>query len=102
MKTHAVDAPDLSAIRALLPEHVVHRVFAEETVVLNLKTGRYHGLNVTGGRMLEVLGSSPSVAEAARRLAEEYGQPVQGIEEDLAAFCAALVERELLELRAAS
>jgi hypothetical protein len=86
------------ARHATLPAHVVHRQFAEETVILNLKTGYYHGLNVTGGRMLEVLGASATVGEAAKKLADEYGQPIAVIEEDLAAFCLALVERDLLEL----
>ena len=84
--------------RATMPAHVVHRQFAEETVILNLKTGYYHGLNVTGGRMLDVLGASATVADAARQLADEYGQPLALIQEDLATFCAALVERDLLEL----
>jgi hypothetical protein len=84
--------------RATLPAHVVHRQFAEETVILNLKTGYYHGLNVTGGRMLEVLGASPTVGDAARQIADEYGQPLSLIQEDLSAFCLALVERDLLEL----
>jgi hypothetical protein len=84
--------------RATLPAHVVHRQFAEETVILNLKTGYYHGLNVTGGRMLEVAAASPTVGQAAKQLADEYGQPIAVIEEDLTAFCVALVERDLLEL----
>ena len=75
-------------------------MFAEETVVLNLRTGRYHGLNTTGGVMLEVVCASPTIAEAAKRLSAEYGQPVAVLEEDLGAFCRALAERDLLELRA--
>jgi len=84
--------------RARVPDHVVHRVFAEETVILNLETGLYHGLNVTGGHMLKVLGASATVGEAARRLAAEYEQPVEQIEEDLGAFCLALAQRDLLTL----
>ena len=39
---------------ASVPQHVVYRRFAAETVVLNLETGTYHGLNATGARMLEL------------------------------------------------
>lgn len=85
-------------MRARVPEHVVHRQFAEETVVLNLKTGYYHGLNVTGGRMMDVLGGAPTIAAAAQALADEYDQLLSVIEEDLTAFCLALVERDLIEL----
>ena len=100
MSTHLANDPASVLPRhAALPAHVVHRQFAEETVILNLKTGYYHGLNVTGGRMLDVLGASATVADAAKQLADEYGQPIAVIEEDLTAFCLALVERDLLELR---
>ena len=84
--------------RARIPEHVVHGQLPDETVVLNLHTGCNHGLNVTGGRMLEVLGSSPSVADAAELLAVEYDQPIAAVREDVLEVCTALLERDLLEL----
>ena len=30
--------------RLRVPEHVVYRSFGEETVVVNLRSGKYHGL----------------------------------------------------------
>ena len=33
-----------------LPQHVVYRDFVSETVLLNIQTGKYHGLNPTAGR----------------------------------------------------
>ena len=86
-----------SAVR--IPPHVVYRTFALETVVVNLEKGQYHGLNPTAGRMLEVLERSPTVREAAARLATEYGQPAEAMEADLCAFCSDLLERGLIELR---
>lgn len=80
-----------------LPEHVVHRAFAAETVVLNLQTGKYHGLNPVAGRMLEVLEHTGTVQEAARQLAAEYEQPIATIEEDLCSLCADLSERGLID-----
>jgi DNA-binding CsgD family transcriptional regulator len=41
--------------RVRVPQHVVHRAFPARTVVLNLETGKYHGLNPTAGRMLTAL-----------------------------------------------
>lgn len=98
MSADPITSPSLMQMRAQVPDHVVHREFAEETVVLNLKTGYYHGLNLVGGRMLETLGSSPTVAAAAQSLAAEFEQPLALIEADLSEFCQALVERELLAL----
>ncbi len=94
----STDDRALLAARARLPEHVVHRGFAAETVVLNLQTGKYHGLNPTAGRMLEVLESKDTVGEAAADIANEYGQPIDQVEQDLCALCADLVERDLIEL----
>src|SRR3954468_9977402 len=98
----SIPAASVLEMRARVPQHVVHRQFAEETVVLNLSTGLYHGLNVTGGRFIEVLDRAPNVAAAAELLAEEYGQPLADIEHDLVEFCVALSERQLLDLEPAA
>lgn len=85
---------------ARIPDHVVHRSFAQETVVLNLETGTYHGLNHTAGRMLEVLEEKSSVAQTARTLSDEFRRPLGEIEADLCRFCEQLTLRGLLEIEA--
>jgi coenzyme PQQ synthesis protein D (PqqD) len=92
-------AADLLEKSIRVPEHVVYRAFAKETVVLNLQTGKYHGLNPVGGRMLDVLERLPT-AEAVAQLADEYALPVDEIERDVCEFCAGLLERGLIELDA--
>ncbi|CAN5772970.1 hypothetical protein BH20GEM1_BH20GEM1_21170 [soil metagenome] len=81
-----------------VPEHVVYREFPSETVILNLNTGKYHGVNPTGGHMLDVLKDAGRVREAAARLAADYGVPLDEIERDLSEFCASLAQRELLQV----
>jgi hypothetical protein len=81
-----------------VPQNVVFRSFAAETVVLNLATGLYHALNPTGGRMLDTLRRVGHIGTAAEELAEVYGQPVEQIRRDLASFAFDLVERGLLEI----
>jgi Coenzyme PQQ synthesis protein D (PqqD) len=90
--------PDLREARARVPAHVVHRSLAHETVVLNLKTGRYHGLNPTAGRMLSELERGDPLHEVAARLATVYDVPVEELESDLHELCLDLVERDLIEL----
>jgi hypothetical protein len=80
---------------------VVHRAFPTETVVLNLETGMYHGLNPVAGRMLEVLEQLGSVSEAATRLAREFAQPLERIQEDLGQLCSDLQQRGLIEVTSA-
>jgi Coenzyme PQQ synthesis protein D (PqqD) len=89
---------DLATVQVRLPQHVVHRAFVEETVVLNLRTGKYHGLNPTAGRMLERLIEAASIAVAVDVLADEYERERTEIEGDVVRFCEELLERELIEV----
>jgi hypothetical protein len=88
---------DLLSARARLPQHVVHRSFVAETVVLNLRTGKYHGLNPTAGKMLEALEVSPTVGAAVPELAGEYGLEQEQIQRDLLTLTRGLLERGLIE-----
>jgi hypothetical protein len=77
---------------------VVFRAFVEETVVLNLQTGLYHGLNRTGGRMIATLAADGDVDAAARQIATETGAPEDVVAADLDAFCADLLDRGLIQV----
>lgn len=97
--TTATGVPDAST-RVTVPAHVVYRSFPSETVVLNLHTGTYHGLNATAGRMLEELTRADSVGQACELLAAEYAQPPEVVLRDMCELCSALAERDLLQLDA--
>jgi hypothetical protein len=81
-----------------VPHHVVHRAFAEETVLLNIDSGQYHGLNPVAGRMLAVLIEVEVVTVAVSTLAAEFGEPRERIAADVERFLAGLVERGLIEV----
>ncbi len=87
---------DLLETRARLPQHVVHRSFVAETVVLNLRTGKYHGLNPTAGKMLEALEAAPTVGDAVPVLASEYGIDDAQVRNDLLMLTRGLLERGLI------
>lgn len=88
---------ELLNARARLPQHVVHRSFVAETVVLNLRTGKYHGLNPTAGKMLEALEAAPTVGAAVPAIAGEYGIEQEQIQGDLLTLTRGLLERGLIE-----
>ncbi len=92
------DGTTLLERRLRLPQHVVHRSFVAETVVLNLETGTYHGLNPTAGKMLDALDEAASVAEAAGVIAREYGTDLATVQADLIVLCQELLERRLVEI----
>src|SRR6267154_71627 len=91
------DIPTLLAANVKVPQHVVYRSFPTETVVLNLQTGKYHGLNAPAGHMLDALARADSVRDAAAELADGYEQTQDVIENDLCNLCASLLERGLIE-----
>lgn len=84
------------ASRVRIPDHVVYRDFPEETVILNLESGMYHGLNQTAARMVTTLQESASVAAAIDVLAAEFQQPRERIEQDVLSLCRTLDERGLI------
>jgi hypothetical protein len=93
-----INADELLASRASLAADVVYREFPSETIVLNLATGKYHGLDPVGGRMLALLERVPSIGAAVAPLAAEFGQPIEVIERDLRDFCGALRARGLISV----
>src|ERR1700761_2285382 len=97
-----IERNDLLAACLRLPEHVVHRTFVAETVLLNLQTGNYHGLNPVGGVMLEAVNGASSVREAAEVVAEKYGEDPVRVEVDLLELCHGLLERGLIEVAGTS
>ena len=58
--------------RVVVSEHVVAREFGDETVILDVQSGEYHGLNRTAGLMFEALRDAPSIGRAAESLAGLY------------------------------
>lgn len=81
-----------------VPQHVVYRSFPSETVLLNLHTGRYHGLNATAGRMLEALEDAVSLRQAAATVAASYRQEQAVVERDMCELCSLLLDRDLIEV----
>lgn len=88
---------ELLEAKVKVPQSVVFRSFPTETVVLNLQTGRYHGLNPTAGKMLQALTEAPSVREAAAAVAAEYDAATETIEVDICDLCQNLLDRGLVE-----
>lgn len=85
-------------LRAATPAHVAVRRVASETVLLNLETGVYHGLDVLGSDFLSALEDHRTLAAASRALARSYGVSCDRTYEDLERFCRQMADRGLLEL----
>jgi hypothetical protein len=98
----ALDWEQVRALRAVVPHHVVHRTLATETVLLNIQTGHYYGMDGTGGRFFEVLRDARSVGTAVASLTREFDAPAEQIRADMLRYCGELLEHGLIELQETS
>jgi Coenzyme PQQ synthesis protein D (PqqD) len=96
MPETAAESHPLLRATVRVPDSVVFRDFPSETVVLNLDTGKYHGLNPTAGEMLSVLEEVGSVEQAAGVIAERHGVELARVQADMCALCEQLDERGLI------
>jgi hypothetical protein len=84
--------------RFLVPDDVMVRAIGDESVLLNLGTETYFGLNTTGSRMWQLLAASASVAEAVDALAVEFDVDREELMTDLCSLADELVMKGLLRV----
>lgn len=84
--------------RAAAPKHVLVRFLDQESVLLNLETEQYFGLDETGTRMWQLVTSSPNIGVAYEELLAEYDVPPEQLRENLAELLDKLVEHGLLRV----
>ena len=83
--------------RVAIPPQVMSRLVGDETVLLDLASGMYFGLDGVGRRIWECLAEGKSLGETAAVIAAEYEVDETRAQADLVAFASDLVQRGLLE-----
>ena len=84
--------------RAAAPAHVLVRVLDQESVLLNLETEQYFGLDETGTRMWHLVTTSPNIDAAYQELLAEYDVQPEMLRENLTELLGHLVEHGLLQV----
>jgi hypothetical protein len=84
--------------RVVVPSHVLVRFLDKESVLLNIETERYFGLDETGTRMWQVLTAAPKIEVAYQQLLEEYDVKPELLRENLTDLVIRLVENGLLQV----
>ena len=82
--------------RVAVPDGVLISQLQEESVILNLESERYFGLDDVGTRFLSVLTSSESIDAAYQTLSAEYDVDPYILRQDLLALVENLVDQGLL------
>jgi hypothetical protein len=89
------------ADRAETLPHVLVRFLDKESVLLNLETERYFGLDETGTRMWHVVTSTPSIDAAFRELQNEFDVESELLRLHLTELLGRLVDNGLLQIQPA-
>jgi hypothetical protein len=82
--------------RVTVPDDVLISNLQDESVILNLDSERYYGLDDVGTRFLSVLTTSESIETAYERLRNEYDVDPQVLRNDILALVENLVDQGLL------
>lgn len=84
--------------RVVVPAHVLIRHLDGESVLLNLESERYFGLDTTGTRMWELVTTEPSVGLAFEKLLAEFDVEPEPLRIHLNELLSGLVENGLLQV----
>lgn len=92
----ATGAVDTSCGYALSTRDVVVEAFPDETVAVNLATGRYYSLDLASVAVFELVTAGHPVGDIAPHLASVHGADPATVESDVAAFVQQLLDQELV------
>ena len=92
------DPVDFSS-RVIVPDTVLFRELDGESVLLNLKTESYLGLDRVGTRMWAVFTTQPSIQAAYDILLAEYDVAPNVLRKDVEAMLEQMIEHGLIELK---
>jgi hypothetical protein len=81
-----------------IPHHLLIRLLDKESVLLNLETERYFGLDETGTRMWQVTTAGPNIEFAYQQLLSEYDVDADTLRQNLSELLENLMQNGLLTL----
>lgn len=84
--------------RISIPDGVLVQELQGESVLLNVNTENYYGLDEVGTRMWAVLSEAPSIADAIDTLLDEYEVERATLESDVSDLLIELLEKKLIVL----
>jgi hypothetical protein len=85
-------------MKVMVPESVLVQNLDNESVLLNIDTEQYFGLDDVGSQMWDLLQTSESVENATEKLLEIYDAEKEQLYKDLLEFIEKLSEHGLLQI----
>ena len=84
--------------RAATSSNVLVRILDKESVLLNLETEQYFGLDETGTRMWQLVTASPNIEAAYQELLAEFDVEPEMLRSNLMELLTRLVDNGLLQV----
>ena len=82
--------------KVTIPAQVMARTVGDETVILDLASGTYFGLDPIGARIWALMGEGRTLAEICATMLDEYEVEREQLEADVLRLAAELLERGLV------
>jgi hypothetical protein len=86
------------ADKIIVSPQVVAREVGNETVILDLVSGNYFGLDPVGARMWQLMEAGKSLAAVCDALVAEYDVSREALQRDVLALAGDLVEKKLVSV----
>ena len=84
--------------KVTIPEQVMARQVGEETVILDLASGTYFGLDPVGARIWQLLTEGKTLVEACATMLAEYEVTREDIERDVLSLAEDLRAKQLISI----
>ena len=85
-----------SSDRVTIPTEVMARTVGEETVLLDLASGTYFGLDPVGARIWQLMGEDKTLAEICEVMLAEYDTTRETLEHDALDLAKNLADQGLI------
>ena len=82
--------------KVILPAQVMARQVGDETVILDLTSGTYYGLDPVGARIWQLMAEGQTLVKVCEVMLAEYEVTREDIERDVLALVQTLLERKLV------
>jgi len=82
--------------KVTISAQVMARVVGDETVILDLASGTYYGLDMVGARMWQLMTEGQTLAQVCETMLAEYEVSSEDIERDVLALVQTLLEKQLV------
>ena len=84
--------------KVTIPTQVMARTVGDETVILDLASGTYYGLDPVGARIWQLFVDGQTLAQVRDTMLAEYDVSVDDLERDLNRLLSELSDKNLISL----